>query len=72
MSRKAAVILLVLAVLVGAMGLKTVATAHTDGTIIMAHGGGPVPPVPFKHGGGPVPPVPFKHGGGPVPPVPFK
>lgn len=49
MSRKLMVVLLTMLVLVGAMGLKTVITAHGDDTVIMAvGGGGPVPPSPWK------------------------
>jgi hypothetical protein len=61
MSRKLTVILLAMLVLVGAMGLKTVAVTHGDGSVMMANGGGgPVPPTPpFRNGGGgPVPPLP--------------
>jgi hypothetical protein len=61
MSRKLAVILLAMLVLVGAMGLKTVAVTHGDGSVMMANGGGgPVPPLPplGNGGGGPVPPLP--------------
>jgi hypothetical protein len=75
MSRKLAVVFLTMLVLVGAMGLKTVVVAHSDGSMIMASGGGgPVPPTPWKSGGGgPVPPTPWKSGGGgPVPPTPWK
>jgi hypothetical protein len=75
MSRKLTVILLVMLVLTGAMGLKTIVTSHADGAVIMASGGGgPVPPSPWKSGGGgPVPPSPWKSGGGgPVPPSPWK
>jgi len=72
MSRKLTVILLAMLVLVGAMSLKTAAVTHGDGAVIMANGGGPVPPGPWKNGGGPVPPGPWKNGGGPVPPGPWK
>jgi len=48
MSRKLSVILLAMLALVGAMSLKTVAVAHGDGSVIMANGGAPVPPVPWK------------------------
>ena len=72
MSRKLAVIVLTMLVLVGAMSLKTVVVTHGDGSVIMANGGGPVPPMPWKNGGGPVPPMPWKNGGGPVPPMPWK
>ena len=72
MSRRVMVLFLAMLVLVGAMSLKTVVVTHGDGSVILAHGGAPVPPVPWKHGGAPVPPVPWKHGGAPVPPVPWK
>ena len=36
MSKKLVVVLLVMLVLVGAMGLKTLVTAHADGYIMMA------------------------------------
>jgi hypothetical protein len=72
MSRKLTVIFLAMLVLVGAMSLKTVVATHGDGPVIMANGGGPVPPTPWKNGGGPVPPTPWKNGGGPVPPTPWK
>ena len=38
MSRKLAVVFLAMLVLVAAMGLKTVVTAHGDGSLIMANG----------------------------------
>lgn len=60
MSRRLTVVLLVMLVLVGAMGLKTVVVTHSDGSVMMANGGGPVPPTPWKNGGGPVPPTPWK------------
>ena len=72
MSRKLTVILLAMLVLVGAMSLKTAVVAHGDGSVIMANGGGPLPPTPWKNGGGPLPPTPWKNGGGPLPPTPWK
>ena len=72
MSRKLTVIFLAMLVLVGAMSLKTVVVAHGDGAVIMANGGAPVPPTPWKNGGAPVPPTPWKNGGAPVPPTPWK
>lgn len=72
MSRKLAVVLLVMLVLTGAMGLKTIVTAHASGPVLMANGGAPVPPSPWKNGGAPVPPSPWKNGGAPVPPSPWK
>jgi len=72
MSRKLTVVLLAMLVLVGAMSLKTVAVTHGGGSVIMANGGAPQPPVPWKNGGAPQPPVPWKNGGAPQPPVPWK
>jgi hypothetical protein len=72
MSRKLIVVLLAMLVLAGAMSLKTVVVAHGDGSVIMAHGGAPLPPAPWKHGGAPLPPAPWKHGGAPLPPAPWK
>ena len=60
MSRRLIVLFLSMLVLVGAMSLKTVVATHSDGSVIMANGGGPVPPSPWKNGGGPVPPSPWK------------
>jgi hypothetical protein len=60
MSRKLTVVLLAMLVLVGAMGLKTVVVAHGDGSAIMANGGAPQPPTPWKNGGAPQPPTPWK------------
>jgi hypothetical protein len=62
------VVALVLLVLMSAIGLRGLATSTSasDAPVVVAHGGGPVPP-PWSHGGGPVPP-PWNHGGGPVPP----
>src|SRR5437867_7324786 len=51
---------------------KTVVVTHGDGSVIMANGGAPVPPIPWKNGGAPAPPVPWKNGGAPAPPVPCK
>ncbi len=72
MSRKLVVVLLAMLVLVGAMSLKTVAVAHGDGSVIMANGGAPAPPIPWKNGGAPAPPIPWKNGGAPAPPIPWK
>ncbi len=71
MSRKLAVVFLVMLVLTGAMGLKTVVTAHSDGSMIMANGGAPPPPTPYRNGGAPPPPTPYKNGGAPPPPTPY-
>jgi hypothetical protein len=43
MSRKLTAPLLAMLVLVGAMSLKTVVAAHSDGTVIMANGPAPAP-----------------------------
>jgi hypothetical protein len=72
MSRKLTVILLVLLILTGAMGLKTIVTSHADGAVIMANGGAPAPPSPWKNGGAPAPPSPWKNGGAPAPPSPWR
>ena len=48
MSRKLAVIFLAMLVLAGAMGLKTVVVAHGNGSVILANGGAPQPPMPGK------------------------
>ena len=72
MSRKLTVVLLAMLVLVTAMSLKTAAVTHGDGSVVMANGGAPQPPVPWKNGGAPQPPVPWKNGGAPQPPVPWK
>lgn len=71
MSKKLVVLLLAMLVLVGAMSLKTVATTHGDGSIILASGGAPTPPMPYKSGGAPTPPMPYKSGGAPTPPMPY-
>jgi hypothetical protein len=64
MSRKAAVVLLAMIVLVGAMGLKTVVTAHDSGAVMMANGGAPFPTIPLPGDPAPKPksaaPVPAK------------
>lgn len=72
MSRKLTVVLLVLLILTGAMGLKTIVTSHANGTVLMANGCAPVPPSPWKNGTAPVPPDPWKNGTAPVPPSPYK
>ena len=71
MSKKLVVVLLVMLVLVGAMGLKTLVTAHAGGSIMMAAGSAPVPPTPYKAGSAPVPPTPYRAGSAPVPPTPY-
>jgi len=64
MSRKLTALLLAMLILAGAMGLKTVVTAHSNGTVIMATGGAPWPPQ--ATGGAPWPPQ--ATGGAPWPP----
>lgn len=71
MSRRLTVLLLAMLVLVGAMSLKTVVIAHSDGSVIMANGSAPAPPVPWKNGGTPVAQV-LRNGSAPAPPVPWK
>ena len=58
MSRKLSALLLAMLVLAGAMSLKTVVAAHSNGAVMMANGGGPWPPqtVSMANGGGPWPP----------------
>ena len=48
MSRKLTVVFLAMLILVGAMSLKTVVVTHGDGSVIMANGGAPQPPIPWK------------------------
>jgi butyrate kinase len=71
MSRKLAVVFLAMVVLVSAMGLKTVVTAHGDGSVIMANGAAPAPPTPYKNGAAPAPPTPYRNGAAPAPPTPY-
>jgi hypothetical protein len=72
MSRKLTVVFLAMLVLVGAMSLKTVVVTHGDGSAIMANGGAPLPPIPWKNGGAPLPPIPWSNGKAPQPPMPGK
>ena len=73
MSKKITVVAALL-VLVGAMGLKTVVAGSGSGVTVMANGGAPTPPSPWKrNGGAPTPPSPWKkNGGAPTPPSPWK
>jgi hypothetical protein len=66
MSRKLTSLLLAMLVLAGAMTLKTVVSAHSNGAVMMANGGAPLPP-PSANGGAPLPP-PSANGGAPLPP----
>lgn len=43
MSRKLTAVLYALVVLAGAMGLKTIVATHSNGPLLMANSGGPVP-----------------------------
>ncbi len=72
MSRKLTVILLAMLVLVGAMSLKTVVVTHGDGAVILANGGAPLPPIPWKNGGAPLPPIPWNNSKASQPPMPGK
>jgi hypothetical protein len=72
MSKKLVVVALAMLVLVGAMGLKTVVAGSGNGAVLMANGGAPAPPTPWKNGGAPAPPTPWKNGGAPAPPTPWK
>jgi hypothetical protein len=46
MSRKLSALALALGILVGAMELKTLVTAHSHGVVIMANGVSPMPKLP--------------------------
>ena len=72
MSRKLTVVLLAMLVLVGAMSLKTVVVTHGDGSVILANGGAPLPPIPWNNGGAPLPPIPWNNGKAPQPLTPGK
>jgi hypothetical protein len=73
MSNKLAAVVLAMLVLVGAMGLKTVATAHhSDGAVFMAAGSAPTPPPPYRAGSAPTPPPPYRAGSAPTPPPPYR
>ena len=71
MSKKLAVVLLVMLVLVGAMGLKAMVTAHGYSSVIMANGSAPAPPTPYRNGSAPAPPTPYRNGSAPAPPTPY-
>lgn len=71
MSRKLTALLLAMLVLAGAMSLKAVVMAHSDGAVMMANGTAPPPPVPYRNGTAPPPPVPYRNGTAPPPPVPY-
>ena len=69
MSRKLTALLLAMFVLAGAMGLKTVVMAHSDGAVMMANGSDPVPlPPAARNGSDPVPlPPAARNGSDPLP-----
>ena len=48
MSRKLGTLVLAMGILVGAMGLKTVLTAKTKGTVMMANNPAPFPDIKLK------------------------
>jgi len=58
MSRKLAALLLAMLVLAGAMSLKTVVAAHSNGAVIMANGPAPSPE-PWGNGPAPSPDPPL-------------
>ena len=72
MSRKLTVTFLAMLVLTGAMGLKTIVTAHGDSSLIARNGSAPAPPTPWRNGSAPAPPTPWKNGSAPAPPTPWK
>jgi hypothetical protein len=47
MSRKLGAMALALGILVGAMGLKTLVTTHSNSAVVMANGVSPVPKLPL-------------------------
>jgi hypothetical protein len=65
MSRKLTTLFLAMFVLVTAMGLKTVVTAHGDNSVLMANGSAPAPK-PWLNGSAPAP-KPWKNGSAPAP-----
>jgi hypothetical protein len=48
MSRRLAVLFLAMLVLAGAMSLKTIVMAHSNGAVVMANGSAPCPPLPKR------------------------
>jgi hypothetical protein len=65
MSRKLTALLLAMLVLAGAMSLKTVVAAHSNGAVMMANGSAPYPPK-GRNGSAPYPPR--LNGSAPYPP----
>jgi hypothetical protein len=45
MSRKLGVLVLAMGILAGAMGLKTIVSAHAKAAVMMANGVSPLPPI---------------------------
>ena len=73
MSKRLTVLAVAMVILVSAMGLKSAITSKDSGAVIMANGGAPTPPSPWKkNGGAPTPPSPWRNGGAPTPPSPWK
>jgi len=68
MSRKLTALLIAMLILAGAMGLKTVVAAHSNGAVMVANGSAPVPPPSGWNGSAPVPPPSYRNGSAPVPP----
>lgn len=66
MSHRLTALLLAMLVLTGAMGLKTVVMAHSNGAILMANGSAPLPP-DGRNGSAPLPPD-GRNGSAPLPP----
>jgi hypothetical protein len=56
MSRKLGTLVLAMGILVGAMGLKTVLTANTKGTVLMANNPAPFPDIRQKPKPAPIQP----------------
>jgi hypothetical protein len=76
MQKWLAVVVLTLAALVAAMGVKNLTVKASSGSLqptLTAWGGPPLPPTPYtKWGGPPLPPTPYaKWGGPPLPPTPY-
>ena len=74
MSKQLAVVAAAMAILAGAVGLRSASTAKDGGVVLTANGGAPAPPSPWKgkNGGAPAPPSPWRNGGAPAPPSPWK
>ena len=51
MSKRLAVIVASMFILVGAMGLKSAVTSKDSGAVLMANGSAPTPPSPWKKNG---------------------